>query len=98
MDICNITGVAFFPQELLGVYRWHSPDADVTFLRFAFCGEVTDVEPHRALDKEIRRALWLSPVEIRDLRARHRSPLVLACVEDYLACRRYPLDLLRHHE
>jgi ADP-ribose pyrophosphatase YjhB (NUDIX family) len=88
----------FRPQELLGIYRWHSSEADVTFLRFAFCGEVTGKEPHRALDREIRRAVWLTPDEIRDLRARHRSPLVLACVEDYLAEKRYPLDLLRHHE
>ena len=92
------TAYGFRPTELLGVYRWHSPGADVTFLRFAFCGEVTGHEPGRALDKEIRRAVWLTPEEIRGLRARHRSPLVLACVEDYLAGRRYPLDLLRHHE
>jgi len=88
----------FRPDELLGVYRWHFPDADVTFLRFAFCGEVTGHEPQRQLDREIRRAVWLTPEEIRALRARHRSPLVLACVEDYLAGRRYPLDLLRHYE
>lgn len=88
----------FRPDELLGVYRWHFPDADVTFLRFAFCGEVTGHEPQRQLDREIRRAVWLTPEEIRGLRDRHRSPLVLACVEDYLAGRRYPLDLLRHYE
>jgi len=88
----------FRPDELLGVYRWHFPDADVTFLRFAFCGEVTGHEPQRRLDREIRRAVWLTPEEIRGLRDRHRSPLVLACVEDYLAGRRYSLDLLRHYE
>ena len=88
----------FRPDELLGVYRWHFPDADVTFLRFAFCGEVTGHDPQRKLDREIRRAVWLTPEEIRRLRGRHRSPLVLACVEDYLAGRRYPLDLLRHYE
>jgi NADH pyrophosphatase NudC (nudix superfamily) len=87
----------FRPTELLGVYRWHFPEVDVTFLRFAFCGEITGHEPARALDKEIRRAVWLTADEIRGLRKRHRSPLVLACVEDYLAGRRYPLDVVRHH-
>jgi hypothetical protein len=29
---------------------------------------------------------------------RHRSPLVMACVDDALAGRRYPLELLRHFE
>jgi NADH pyrophosphatase NudC (nudix superfamily) len=88
----------FRPSGLLGVYRWHFPEADVTFLRFAFCGEITGHEPGRALDKEIRRALWLTPDEIRAQRERHRSPLVLACLEDHLAGRRYPLDVVRHYE
>ena len=88
----------FRPDELLGVYRWHFPAADVTFLRFAFRGEVTGHDPQRTLDKEIRRTLWLTPEEIRALKAQHRSPLVLACVEDFLAGRRYPLDLIRHYE
>ena len=42
----------------------------------------------------IVRAVWLDADEIRASRERHRSPLVLRCVEDYLAGRRYPLDLL----
>ena len=40
------------------------------------------------------RTLWLSPEEIRSSAARHRSPLVLRCMEDHLSGRRYPLDLL----
>lgn len=92
------TAYHFSPRELLGVYRWHSPEADVTYLRFAFRGEITGHEPGRALDGEIRRAVWLKLDEIRRLRARLRSPLVMACIEDYLAGRRYPLDILRHFE
>jgi hypothetical protein len=34
--------------------------------------------------------------EIRTCRELHRSPLLLQCVEDYLAGRRYPLQLLHH--
>jgi phosphatase NudJ len=40
------------------------------------------------------RTLWLTPDEVRASAARHRSPLVLRCMEDHLAGRRYPLDLL----
>ncbi len=90
------TAHRFRPTHLLGVYRWHLAAKDVTFLRFTFLGEVTDAEPGRALDKEIRRVLWLTPEEIRALAPRHRSPLVMTCVDDALAGRRYPLDLLRH--
>jgi hypothetical protein len=32
--------------------------------------------------------------EVRASRARHRSPLVLNCIEDFVAGRRYPLDLV----
>jgi len=43
------------------------------------------------------RAAWLTPDEMRREPARHRSPLVMRCVEDYLAGRRYPLELVHHH-
>jgi len=90
------TAHRFRPTHLLGVYRWHLASKDVTFLRFAFLGDATDAEPGRLLDKEIRRVLWLTPEEIRALAPRHRSPLVIICVDDALAGRRYPLELLRH--
>jgi len=46
------------------------------------------------LDVGIVRTLWLSADEIRACPERHRSPLVLQCLEDYLAGQRYPLDLV----
>lgn len=88
----------FEPKQLVGVYRWRRPQGDPTYLRFAFCGEILGVEEGRALDEGILRAVWLSPEEIRRLVPRHRSPLVWRCVEDYLAGRRYPLDLITHYE
>jgi hypothetical protein len=38
--------------------------------------------------------LWLSADELRACPQRHRTPLVMQCVEDYLAGRRFPLDLI----
>ena len=90
------TAHRFRPTSLLGVYRWLNAATNVTFLRFAFLGEVLGEEPGRPLDREIRRVLWLAPEEIRAAAARHRSPLVMACVADCLAGRRYPLELLHH--
>ena len=88
----------FRPSELVGIYRWSKPrraaDAEVSYLRFAFCGELGEHEPERKLDAGIVRAVWLDIDEIRASRERHRSPLVLRCVEDYLAGRRYALELL----
>lgn len=90
------TAHRFRPTSLLGVYRWLNAATNVTFLRFAFVGEVLGEEPGRPLDREIRRVLWLPPEEIRTAAGRHRSPLVMACIADCLAGRRYPLDLLHH--
>ena len=87
----------FEPRELVGIYRWHSPENGVTYLRFAFCGQLGEREPGRKLDEGIVRAVWLLPQEIRDGRERHRSPLVLRCMEDYLSGKRYSMELLNEH-
>jgi ADP-ribose pyrophosphatase YjhB (NUDIX family) len=84
----------FEPQALLGIYRWPNPAKQVTYLRFAFIGDVTRHEPERRLDHGIIRAVWMTPQEIQASRARHRSPQVERCLSDYLAGHRYPLALL----
>jgi len=91
------TAHAFKPTALLGVYQYHHPGDDVTYIRFAFTGEITAHEAGRALDHGIIRAVWLTPGEVRIVAPRHRSPLVLRCLDDYLAGRRYPLAVL-HRE
>lgn len=88
------TAYSFSPTALLGVYQYRRGRAEVTYLRFAFVGEITGHDPGRALDDGIIRADWFTPEQIRASRGRHRSPLVVRCLEDYLAGRRYPLELL----
>ena len=91
------TAYRFVPHDLLGVYRWRNASNGISYVRFAFTGEVSGPETGRALDQGILRALWLTPEELRSQAARHRSPLVQRCVQDYLAGRRFPLDLLTHY-
>jgi 8-oxo-dGTP pyrophosphatase MutT (NUDIX family) len=88
------TAYEFHPQHLIGIYCWRSPATGITYLRFAFSGSAGPKYPGRQLDKGIVRALWLTPEEIRASLERHRSPLVLKCVEDYLNGRRIALDAL----
>jgi ADP-ribose pyrophosphatase YjhB (NUDIX family) len=88
----------FIPQYLVGIYRWHSIESDTTYLRFAFTGKIAGHDPDRKLDSGILHALWLPPEEIRATRSRHRSPLILRCVEDHMAGKRYPLELLVHYD
>jgi ADP-ribose pyrophosphatase YjhB (NUDIX family) len=87
----------FTPQELLGIYQYQQADSGITYLRFAFTGTLSAPHPGRALDAGILRALWMPVDEIRACRDRHRSPLLMQCVDDYLGGRRHPLQMLHHH-
>ena len=88
----------FTPTHLVGLYlsrfQRHSTGEDVTYLRLAFCGDLGAAQAGRALDKGIVRTVWMTPEEVRASHARHRSPLVLRCIEDHLSGQRYPLDLI----
>lgn len=97
-EVLEESAYEFEPEHLIGIYRWHAPSSDTTYLRFAFAGRILAHHPERALDDGIIRALWMSPEEIRATRERHRSPLILRCVEDYLAGKRYPLDMIVHYD
>jgi 8-oxo-dGTP pyrophosphatase MutT (NUDIX family) len=91
------TAYHFKPTHLVGVYNWKHPTKDVTYLRFAFTGELRGFEAERQLDDGIVGARWLTLDEVRSSQERHRSPLILRCIEDLLAGKRYPLDLLVHY-
>jgi len=88
------TAHPFEPEGLVGIYRWQIPPAGLTYVRFTFHGRCGEPIPGMKLDTGIRRALWLSYDELIAAPERLRSPLVLRCIDDYRAGRRYPLDLL----
>jgi hypothetical protein len=88
----------FRPTALVGIYQWPRPQGDITYLRFAFAGEVGEHAIRPGLDVGILQAVWMTPDEIRAAADRHRSPLVWQCVSDYLAGRRFPLELVRHYD
>lgn len=92
------TGCHVTPQALVGIYQWPVPSGEVTYLRFAFDCRLDQIEAGRRLDDGIVAAHWLSLEELRASRERHRSPLVLQCIEDWLAGRRLPLDSIRHYD
>jgi len=90
----------FTPTALVGMYmsRYKSnrTGEEVTYLRFTFCGEV-GAEHDQPLDHGIIRTLWMTRDELAACQERHRSPLILQCVDEYLAGRRSPLELLHTH-
>jgi 8-oxo-dGTP pyrophosphatase MutT (NUDIX family) len=84
------------PTHVLGLYHVDPPDLGYGFLRVAFVAAPRCEHLQRKLDTGVVRALWLSREEIAASRERHRSPMVLRCVDDYLDGRRYPLGLIAH--
>jgi 8-oxo-dGTP pyrophosphatase MutT (NUDIX family) len=89
------TGWHIRPEALVGLYQWSRPDGATSYLRVAIAGRPESHDPAAVLDEGIERAIWLSPDELAERRELHRSPLVMRCVEDYLAGERHPLSLLK---
>ncbi len=94
------TAFEFTPETLIGVYlsRYLSSRTgeEVTYLRFAFAGKLGS-QHDRPLDEGILRTVWMSRDELIACQDKHRSPLVLQCVDDYLQGKRAPLSLLYTH-
>ena len=101
------TAFHFKPTAIVGIYMSRFERAgtdkpgqtgeepqDITYLRLAFCGDLGDHVAGQALDEGIVRTVWLTADEIRASAGSHRSPLLLTCLEDYLAGLRYPLSLV----
>lgn len=97
-EVLEESAYQFRPTALLGVYLARSTKRttgeDQTYLRMAFCGELGAHDPAQPLDEGIVRTLWLSIDEVRASAARHRSPLVQRCIEDYIAGVRHPLSVI----
>ncbi len=79
-------------DAIVGLYYWTHPKGH-TFVRTCFVGTALHHHPDQPLDYGIQRAVWLNRDEIVALGPKLRSPMVLRCIDDYLAGRHYPLDL-----
>lgn len=88
------SGHLFEPEAVSGIYVWRQPRSGATMVRVNFIGRAHGYDPHRPLDRGVLRSLWLSHAELVAREARLRNPLVLRGVNDFLAGKRYPLELL----
>lgn len=99
-EVMEEAAYEFIPSGLVGMYmsRYHSKsrNRDITYLRFTFCG-TAGKQYDQPLDDGILRTLWMTHEEIVATAERHRSPIVLQCVDDYLAGKRTELALLHTH-
>jgi len=90
------TGYTFVPEWLVGIYQWHSSSNDTTYLRFAFSGYVTDLDPDFVRETSIVSVDWYDIPLIEKLSMHHRSPLVKQCIQDFFDGKRYPLEIISH--
>ena len=88
------TAWQFQPEFVTGVYLWKQPRFDRTYLRVAFCGKAFQHNAQQTLDEGIIRAVWMTHDELIENQNKLRSPMVLKCIDDYLAGHRQALDML----
>lgn len=81
--------------HVCGIYRWRHPENQETFLRVSFAANAVEHLSDNPLDDGILQAHWYSRDEIANLGDKLRSPMVLKCVDDYLAGNNYPLEILQ---
>lgn len=84
------------PKYLTGFYVYKSEANNTTYHRACFYAEAEQHDAERPLDDGIIRALWLSRDEVAQTQ-NLRSPMVLKCIDDYLAGKQYPLELIYEH-
>lgn len=92
---------SFSPEAFVGVFlsrfRRTRTGEDITYMRLAYSGSVSEADATLQLDEGIVRTVWMSLDDIRACPERHRSPLLLECIEAYVAGARYPLDIVKAH-
>lgn len=96
-EVLEETAHGFTPTALVGVYMNRfvrtRTGSDITYLRFAFTGDLGQFHEGRSLDHGVLRTLWMTLEELEASADRHRSPMVLQSVRDYLAGQRFGLNM-----
>ena len=83
------------PEALVNIYRWKHPHKDDVYLRITYCGHVSNFHSNLSLDDGILNTAWMSREELAALpEIERRSAMVLQSIDDYVAGKRFNLDIL----
>lgn len=91
------TGYAFTATAIVGSYLWHNEENETTYFRTTYLGTVGAANEAAILDDGIIGALWMTHEEIIANSARLRSPIILQSIDDYLAGKTHPLDVIKSY-
>ena len=87
-EVLEETGCTVECRDMIGVYLWIHPQTRQQFLRIVYAAEFVSCDETAKLDDGILSRRWMSLDDLRDRRTSLRSPMVLRCLEDYVAGRR----------
>ena len=90
-EVREETGLDFSPEAIVGLYPLKAANGQ-DYFRICYTGTVPDGALAVPEDPDILRCHWLSLAELHT--AKLRSGWVLRCLEDSLAGKRFPLDLV----
>ncbi len=94
-EVLEETHRHFAPDALVGLYRWVHPVNGETHVRLTFSGRITGPAADVPADDAVIGADWWYYTELKAMADELRSPMVMRCLDDYLAGHRYPLEILR---
>jgi 8-oxo-dGTP pyrophosphatase MutT (NUDIX family) len=90
-EVREETGLTFTPEAIVGLYPLRAANGS-DYFRVCFTGTVPADAQAIPEDPDILRCHWLSREEL--IAASLRSGWVLRCLDDALAGRRFPLNLV----
>lgn len=90
-EVREETGLTFTPEAIVGLYPLQAANGK-DYFRVCFTGTVPEDAEARPEDPDILRCHWLAAAQLAG--APLRSGWVRRCLEDALAGRRFPLDLV----
>ena len=88
------TGCEVAVSGLVGVYLRIHPQTRQQYLRIVYTADIVKEKLSRQLDEVVYGVHWYSLADIKHRDKDLRSPIVLRCVEDFIAGKRVPTGLL----
>lgn len=79
---------------VVGVNLYTAPANGITYLRTTFIADALSHDASRPLDTGIIEAVWLTYEQLLERKEQLRSPMTLQIIDDYLAGRRFPLNVV----
>ncbi len=90
-EVLEETAYIFRPEFIVGLYYFQGSNG-VNYLRVCFAGTTEERQHEGPLDPDITDVHWLILDELKQQKLRH--PIVLECINDYLAGKSYPLQMI----